>query len=246
MFKILRTDINTVDSEMVVDASGLDGRTEESLKESYKKCLDEARAKRVKSIAIPFVSLGDDEYSREMGMLIAVDAIKSATAGSDLSVTLVVPGARYSELDYRLMGRLKSYMYDYVSNITRGVNRADNTDSMSSHRADTFSEYLLHLAKLQNLSNEDVYKRAIVTKQKFSSVENDVNYHPTKQTALRYCVGAKLNLSQSKDLLAKAGYALSPCDKTDIIFSFYIENNHYDLIDIDLQLGEYGQPCLIR
>ena len=47
---------------------------------------------------------------------------------------------------------------------------------------------------------------------------------PNKLTALCLCVGAKVNLDESKDLLARAGYALSPCDKRDIIFSYFIEN----------------------
>lgn len=47
------------------------------------------------------------------------------------------------------------------------------------------------------------------------------------------------------DLLARAGYALSPADMTDIIFSFYIEHNHFDVIDIDIQLEEHGLPCII-
>lgn len=41
------------------------------------------------------------------------------------------------------------------------------------------------------------------------------------------------------------GYALSPADMTDIIFAFYIEHNHFDVIDIDIQLEEHGLPCII-
>ena len=48
-----------------------------------------------------------------------------------------------------------------------------------------------------------------------------------------------------KDLLARAGYALSPCDKTDIIFSYFIENGIYDMIELDIQLEEHGLPCII-
>jgi len=50
---------------------------------------------------------------------------------------------------------------------------------------------------------------------------------------------------EAKDLLARAGYALSPCDKTDIIFSYFIENEIYDMIELDIQLEEYGLPCII-
>ena len=54
-----------------------------------------------------------------------------------------------------------------------------------------------------------------------------------------------MNLDESKDLLARAGYALSPCDKTDIIFSYFIENEIYDMIELDIQLEEHGLPCII-
>ena len=64
-------------------------------------------------------------------------------------------------------------------------------------------------------------------------------------TALRLCIGAKLNMDESRDLLARAGYALSPCDKTDIIFSYFIENEIYDMIELDIQLEEHGLPCII-
>ena len=46
-------------------------------------------------------------------------------------------------------------------------------------------------------------------------------------------------------MLARAGYALSPCDKTDVIFSYFIENKIYDMIELDIQLEEHGQKCLI-
>ncbi|SEQ67979.1 O-acetyl-ADP-ribose deacetylase (regulator of RNase III), contains Macro domain [Lachnospiraceae bacterium NE2001] len=113
------------------------------------------------------------------------------------------------------------------------------------HLSDTFSQYLLYLIQDKNMSNADVYKRAIVDKKTFSKIKNNVDYHPQKLTALCLCVGAKLNLDESKDLLARAGYALSPCDKTDIIFSYFIENKIYDMIELDIQLEEHGLPCII-
>lgn len=113
------------------------------------------------------------------------------------------------------------------------------------HLSDTFSQYLLYLIQSKNMGNAEVYKRAIVDKKIFSKIKNNVNYHPQKLTALCLCIGAKLNLDESKDLLARAGYALSPCDKTDIIFSYFIENKIYDMIELDIQLEEHGLPCII-
>lgn len=114
-----------------------------------------------------------------------------------------------------------------------------------AHMADTFQEYLMYLIQAKKLTNADVYKRALVTKQVFSKIKLNPHYHPDKATAMRLCVGAKLNLDETKDLLARAGYALSPCDKRDIIFSFFIEHEVFDMIEIDIALGEHGLPCFI-
>ena len=113
------------------------------------------------------------------------------------------------------------------------------------HMSDTYSEYLMYLIRERNMENGKVWKRAIVDKKIFSKIKNNRNYHPNKLTALCLCVGAKLNLDESKDLLARAGYALSPCDKTDIIFAYFIENEIYDMIELDIQLEEHGLPCII-
>jgi hypothetical protein len=121
----------------------------------------------------------------------------------------------------------------------------DKLEERMRHMSDTFSEYLLYLIQDKNMENSEVWKRAIVDKKVFSKIKNNPNYHPKKITALCLCVGAKLNLDESKDLLARAGYALSPCDKTDIIFSYFIENEIYDMIELDIQLEEYGLPCII-
>ncbi len=113
------------------------------------------------------------------------------------------------------------------------------------HISDTFSQYLMYLIREKKMENAEVWKRAIVDKKIFSKIKNNPDYHPKKLTALCLCVGAKLNLDESKALLARAGYALSPCDKTDIIFSYFIENEIYDMIELDIQLEEHGLPCII-
>lgn len=108
------------------------------------------------------------------------------------------------------------------------------------HMSDTFQEYLFYLMKIKGLSNVDVYKRAIIDKRQFSKIKNNPEYHPDKATALRLCIGAMLNLDETKDLLARAGYALSPCDKRDIIFSYFIEKEIYDAMEIAITLEEHG------
>ena len=115
-----------------------------------------------------------------------------------------------------------------------------------NHLSDTFQEYLLYLIESKGLTNAEVYKRALITKQLFSKIKLNPQYHPDKATAMRLCVGAGLNLDETKDLLARAGYALSPCDKRDVIFSFFIEHEVHDMIEIDIALEEHGLPCFIE
>ena len=118
-------------------------------------------------------------------------------------------------------------------------------DARVSHISDTFCEYLFYLIEQKGLKNKDVYQDAYVTKQTFSKMKLNPDYHPDKGTALRLCVGARLSLDETKDLLARAGYALSPCDRRDIIFQFYIENQVYEMDAIDVSLEEYGVPCFV-
>ena len=113
------------------------------------------------------------------------------------------------------------------------------------HLSDTFQEYMFYLIESKGLSNAEVYKRAWVSKKLFSKIKCNPEYHPDKATAMRLCVGCKLNLDETKDLLGRAGYALSPCDKRDIIFSYFIEKHVYDMVDIDIALEDHGLPCFL-
>ena len=113
------------------------------------------------------------------------------------------------------------------------------------HMQDTFQQYMMYLIDFKKLSNVDVYKRAFISKKLFSKIKQNPYYHPDKGTALRICVGLMLNLDETRDLLVRAGYALSPCDKRDIIFSYFIEYKIYDMIEIDIALEEHGLPSCI-
>ena len=104
----------------------------------------------------------------------------------------------------------------------------------------------MYLIKSKNLTNVEVYTAALIDRKNFSKIKNNKDYQPKKITALCLCVGARLNLDETKDLLARAGYALSPSDKTDVIFSYFIENQIYDMIELDIQLDEFGLESIIH
>ena len=114
-----------------------------------------------------------------------------------------------------------------------------------AHKSDTFSEYLMYLIESKGMKNADVYNRACVDRRYFSKIKNNKDFHPEKIKALCLCVGARLNLDETKDLLARAGYAISPADLTDIVFTFFIEHKYYDVVEIAIQLEEHGLPCIL-
>ena len=114
------------------------------------------------------------------------------------------------------------------------------------HLSDTFSQYLMFLISEKKLDNPEVYNGSCVDKKTFSKIKNNEGYHPKKLTALCLCIGAKLNLDQSKDLLQKAGYAFSDSDMTDIIFRYFIEKEIYDIIQVAIELENRGLQIIIR
>ena len=63
-------------------------------------------------------------------------------------------------------------------------------------------------------------------------------------TALAFAIALELDLPATADLLARAGLALSPSSKFDLIVSYFITNRVYDINKINLVLFNYGQPAL--
>ena len=250
----------------------LDENSEEKLRSCYRKSLQIAKDNDMKSIAFPLISTGTFSYPKEEGMRIALDEINSFLIKNDIIVYLVVFDPEVTALGEKIDLDIKKYIdQHYVKNklqeeytsrphsarfcqsfsLSRNVasfQKEPDEDDLSDrmrHVSDTFSQHLMYLIQTKNMSNADVYKRALVDKKVFSKIKTNINYHPQKMTVLCLCVGAKLNLEESKELLARAGYALSSCDKTDIIFSYFIENEIYDMIELDIKLEEYGLPCII-
>lgn len=111
---------------------------------------------------------------------------------------------------------------------------------------DTWQTALFDIINEKCLDEVEVYKRGYLTKQTFSKIRNDAEYHPDKDTAIRLCIGLKLNLDETLDLLSKAGYTLSRSLERDLIIRFFIENKEYDIIEIDCALEDNGLKQFLK
>ena len=66
----------------------------------------------------------------------------------------------------------------------------------------------------------------------------DINYKPNKDISIQLCIGLKLNIDDSLDLLKKAGYSLSNSIKRDLVVKYFIENRIYNIDELNLVLEE--------
>lgn len=123
-------------------------------------------------------------------------------------------------------------------------NDSDELEDIVAVHDDTFSEKLLKLIDQKGKNDIDVYKKANISKQLFSKIRSNRDYRPTKTTVIVLALALELNLDETTDLLLRAGYALSPASKFDLIVQYYIRHKIYNVCIIDLKLDEYEQPLL--
>ena len=121
---------------------------------------------------------------------------------------------------------------------------AESLDDILAKPVETFCNKLFHLIHEKNLDDVDVYKKANLDRKHFSKIRSNVDYKPTKKTALALAIALHLNLDETADLIARAGFALSPSNTGDLIVKFFIEHKKYDIWEINSMLFKFGQPSL--
>ena len=122
--------------------------------------------------------------------------------------------------------------------------KATSLEDMLKQEDAGFTETLLTLIDQTGKKDSEIYKKALLTKQHFSKIRNNPNYKPTKPTAVALALALELDLESTKDLIGRAGFALSNSNKFDLIIRYFIEQGNYNVVEINLVLYEFDQPLL--
>lgn len=248
-----------------------DGRSgeEELLASCFRNSLGIAKKMSCESIAFPLISTGSYGFPKPLALKIAVREISSFLMENEVQVYLVVFEKQSFELSEKLFKSVSSYIDEnYVSEKINAEYKMSNLrsyellfeasdtprygticnnpnlDGMLENLDKGFSETLLALIDRTGKKDSEIYKRANVDRKLFSKIRNNVNYKPSKTTAIAFAIALELNMDETNDLLSKAGFALSQSSKFDVIVRYFIENKKYDIFELNSVLFEFDQPLI--
>ena len=236
----------------------------------YTHALHLARENGCESIAFPLISSGIFGYPKPQALRVAINAIEEFLLKYEMQVYLVIFDRAALLISERLYENIQRYIDDrYVElrafprqaaealpHARQRAEQADlplaapcatpskrSLDDLLGHLDESFSRMLLRLIDEKGMTDVEVYKRANLDRKLFSKIRKE-GYNPSRQTALALAIALRLNLDETKDLLGRAGYALSHSNKFDIIIEYFIEEGVYDIFAINEALFAFEQRLL--
>ena len=250
------------------------GGEEAQLRSCYDNSLKLALENNCQSIAFPLISTGNYGFPKDLALQIAISAFSDFLLKNDMTIYLVVFDRTSFGLSEKLFNSVASYIDEnYVRTVKsatygRGEMRrsrrimeeqicesampcpvtfscpSTSLEDMLKQTDAGFTETLLRLIDKTGKKDSQIYKKALLSKQHFSKIRNNPDYKPTKPTAIALALALELDLDDTKDLIGRAGYALTNSSKFDLIIRYFIENQKYNVVEINCVLFEHDQSLL--
>lgn len=238
----------------------------------YQNSLQLAHEHSCQSIAFPLISSGVYGYPKDQALKVAMDAISSflLSHDSDMLVYLVVFTKESVKISQKLFNSIEQFIDDHYVDThwdsrrealrsRRMAETWENSIPLTSSIAydeclsledalkqidESFSQMILRKIKEKGIKNSECYKKANVDKKLFSKIAGDIHYKPKKVTAVALAIALELPLDETKELLTKAGYALSRSNKFDIIIEYCITHRIYNIHEVNIILYDFDQVTL--
>ena len=139
----------------------------------------------------------------------------------------------------------------YFSLISFTPTKGKNTNSWknkSGHRVDlapSFKDKLFAYLSKCGKENAQVWKDGGIDRKLFSKIiSSKKEYFPKKSTIFNLIIGMELNIEEAEDLLESAGYCFSHSLKTDNIIRSFIEDENYNVREINDVLNDNNLPLI--
>ncbi len=128
--------------------------------------------------------------------------------------------------------------------IETGFDTNMTIEDIAEKKVETFQDKLFQMIRDKKINEVEMYKKGNISRQLFSKIKSEKDYHPTKNTVFSLAIGMELNIDETSELLAKAGYAFSTSSKLDLIIQYFMYHKNYNLFIINEVLDKYGFETL--
>ena len=235
----------------------------ELLASCYRESLALAKEYGCETVAFPLISSGVYGYPKDQALKVAVDEIGDFLLENDMTVYIVIFDKAAYTIGEKLFSDIAAYIDDryaeehadvcfeqsrrilpIVAISQKQMCLSDDLDRQLSQIDESFSQMLLRKIDEKGMTDAQCYKKANIDRKLFSKIRGDVHYKPSKATAIAFAVALELPLSETEELLKKAGYALSHSNKADIIIEYFISRGKYNIFEINEALFAFDQSLL--